>query len=190
VRFVSQPRSYTCYPTAVYNACIYAGVEPPSLKDLIEIAGCHHLGFWHNAWFMDRCRALAGLRLRRAPLKTVLAHAGLISFWHPQGGRHEVFAFDVEDPDRVALVNARLCPRIVCLVTRELVEFLCRVANERPRGSGDASNYFLLLDRREPGLNGIVKLSAGVEASARLAAERFKRRSEKLLANLKRLKDD
>jgi len=185
-RFVSQPRSYTCYPTAVYNACIYAGVEPPSLKDLIEIAGCHHLGFWHNAWFMDRCRALAGLRLRRAPLKTVLAHAGLISFWHPQGGRHEVFTFNVGDPDRVALVNAKLCPRVVCLMTHELVEFLCRVANERPRGSGDASDYFLLLDRPQPAApSGAVTLSAATETTARYAAERHQRSAANVLKRMR-----
>lgn len=138
VEFVKQPKPGTCFPTAVYNACLFAGKKPPDLRYLIDLSGSGWIG---STIFSDRVIDAVRVRFRKALTATILARAGLLTIWLP-GGRHSVFCYCVDD-DTVALVNAKLpgYQKTVVLVSPDFAYRLNRITYE-----GTPHKDHLLLD--------------------------------------------
>jgi len=107
-----QPKPYLCQLVAIQNACIYHGIEPPSLDRLID------------AWGRGNVKAaldLTGLRWKTASQAEILVRGGILSMDLGEKRIHATFSFHWEGGfylvnSKLHLANSRWKNRLVLLV--------------------------------------------------------------------------
>lgn len=110
-KFFTQVSPYGCFPTAVINAFIYKGVDPPPAAVLVARCNCDELRGRIDK--LKLLRGLRGLHFRRATPEEVLQGAGIITYSNRRYINHSAFFFRTNG--HAYAVNANL-------VTSALVE--------------------------------------------------------------------
>ena len=103
-KFSIQVSPYGCFPTAVINAFIYAGVEPPPAAVLVERCRCDELRGRIDK--LSLLRGVRGLHFRRATAEEVLKGAGIITYSNRRYINHSAFFFRTNG--HAYAVNAQL----------------------------------------------------------------------------------
>lgn len=103
-KFFTQVSPYGCFPTAVVNAFIYKGIEPPAAQVLVARCNCDEL-----RGRIDKLKLLRGVRglyFRRATPEEVLKGAGIITYSNRRYINHSAFFFRTNG--KAYAVNANL----------------------------------------------------------------------------------
>ena len=103
-KWLDQISPYGCFPTAVANAFIYLGLEPPDADRLIASSECEqHKGTPDKVKLL---RSMRGVHFRRATAEEVLQSAGIITFNCRRYASHSAFFF--RSGKRIYCVNASM----------------------------------------------------------------------------------
>lgn len=103
-KFSPQVSPYGCFPTAVINAFIYKGMQPPEAMVLVDRCQCDEL-----RGRIDKIKLLRGVRglyFRRATPREVLNGAGIITYSNRRYINHSAFFFRING--KAYAVNANL----------------------------------------------------------------------------------
>lgn len=90
----TQPTSWSCFPTAVYNAHVYFGLECPNMVEMIKTAGCVHGGTHNEKGLLKMSHRL--LTWRRGSMRDAFKQGGIITIWSRKTGLHVAFVFTHE----------------------------------------------------------------------------------------------
>lgn len=82
-----QGKDYSCFPTAIMNACLWANKTIPDKAKLIKLAGCKYGGTIN----CEKPLKESGLNWKKANYDIVTARQGIATIKHPKHGLHAEF---------------------------------------------------------------------------------------------------
>lgn len=103
-KFSPQVSPYGCFPTAVINAFIYKGIDPPQADILVDRSHCDELRGRIDK--IKLLRGVRGLNFRQATAAEVLHEAGIITYSNRRYINHSAFFFRTNG--HAYAVNAQL----------------------------------------------------------------------------------